>query len=141
PVPIEGAQAEAMKQWGTDPALGRSLIEGLADRMTVVAFDYEGHVLAHPKPNTLTPDNVVADFLAVADAAGVERFVYYGYSWLGCVGLQLALRSDRLTGLIMGGFPPLGGPYEEMLAVTTAAHRQASEPVERTGEVEPGDWS
>src|SRR5690606_17775710 len=74
PVPIEGAQAEAMKQWGTDPALGRSLIEGLADRMTVVAFDYEGHVLAHPRPDTLTPDNVVADFLAVADAAGVERF-------------------------------------------------------------------
>jgi pimeloyl-ACP methyl ester carboxylesterase len=77
----------------------------------VVAFDYEGHVLEVPKPSTLTPDNLARDFLVVADAAGAERFAWYGYSWLAVGGLQLALRSDRVAALVMGGWPPIGGPY------------------------------
>ncbi|WP_248965183.1 alpha/beta fold hydrolase [Sphaerisporangium perillae] len=125
PRPIEGPQADEMRKWGADPALGRSLIEGLRDAFQVVAFDYEGHVLAAPKPETLTPANVAADLLAVADAAGAERFAYYGYSWLALSGLQLAVRTDRLSALVMGGFPPLGGPYEEMLAVTTATYQMS----------------
>ena len=55
PPPVEGPQAEAMRAWGADPALGHSLIDGLSDAFRVVAFDYEGHVLAMPKPDTLTP--------------------------------------------------------------------------------------
>src|SRR5262245_42862935 len=91
PVPIGGDQAEQMRQWGAEPALGRHLIDGLAGVARVVAFDYEGHVMAHPKPTTLTPGNFVADVLAVANAAGVDRFAWYGYSWLAMMGLQLAL--------------------------------------------------
>jgi hypothetical protein len=49
----------------------------------------------------------------------------------------------------MGGFPPLGGPYAEMLRVTTAAHEMAVEAATKTDEgaadqqpaVEAGDWS
>ncbi|MEV0280337.1 alpha/beta hydrolase [Streptomyces sp. NPDC050610] len=122
PRPAEGPRAEEMRRWGVDPALGRALIEGLGDRFRVVAFDYEGHVMAAPKPDTLTPGNVAADLLAVADAAEAQRFAYYGYSWLALSGLQLALRTDRLSALVMGGFPPIGGPYAEMLRVTEAAH-------------------
>ena len=54
----------------------------------MVAFDYEGHVLQVPKPDTLTPANLAADLLAVADAAGADRFAYYGYSWLALAGLS-----------------------------------------------------
>jgi pimeloyl-ACP methyl ester carboxylesterase len=122
PVPVEGERAEELRRWGADPALGRALVDGLRERHRVVAFDYEGHVLRVPKPGTLTPDNVAADLLAVADAAGAPRFAYYGYSWLALAGLQLAVRTDRLTGLAMGGYPPLAGPYAEMLKVTRAAH-------------------
>ncbi|MFE7119760.1 alpha/beta hydrolase [Streptomyces sp. NPDC057654] len=125
PRPVEGAQAEEMRRWGVDPALGRNLIDGLGDRFRVVAFGYEGHVMAVPKPDTLTPANVAADLLAVADAAGADRFAYYGYSWLALGGLQLAIRTDRLSALVMGGFPPIGGPYAEMLRVTTAAHEMS----------------
>jgi pimeloyl-ACP methyl ester carboxylesterase len=144
PTPVEGPGAEEMLQWGADPALGRSLIEGLEDELTVVAFDYEGHVLETPKPDSLTPDNVSADILAVADAAGAEAFAYYGYSWLAVSGLQLVIRTDRLSALIMGGFPPIGGPYAEMLEVTAATHQMAS--VANPGgspdvAIEPGDWS
>ena len=125
PVPVEGPQADEMRKWGADPSLGRSLIDGLGDALRVVAFDYEGHVLKVPKPDTLTPGNVARDLLAVADAAGADRFAYYGYSWLALAGLQLAIRTDRLAALVMGGYPPLGGPYAEMFKVTAATHAMA----------------
>ena len=126
PHPVTGPQAEDMRQWGVDPALGHSLIKGLSDAFRVVAFDYEGQCFRTPKPDTLTPANAASDMLAVADAVGADRFAYYGYSWLALIGLQLAIRTDRLSALIMGGFPPLGGPYKEMLLVTTATYEIAS---------------
>jgi pimeloyl-ACP methyl ester carboxylesterase len=143
PRPVEGPQADAMRRWGADPALGRALVDGLADSFRVVAFDYEGHVLATPKPDTLTPANVAGDILAVADAAGAERFAYYGYSWLALCGLQLAIRTDRLWALAMGGYPPIDGPYAEMLQVTAAAHRMSTEvdAVPTDFSSEGTDWS
>jgi pimeloyl-ACP methyl ester carboxylesterase len=125
PRPVEGPRAEELRRWGNDPALGRSLIDGLKDAFRVVAFDYEGHVLQVPKPDTLTPANVAGDLLAVADAIGADRFAYYGYSWLALAGLQLAIRSERVAALAMGGYPPLDGPYAEMLKVTMATHDMA----------------
>jgi pimeloyl-ACP methyl ester carboxylesterase len=139
---IEGEAAEQMRAWGADPSLGHTLATDLADAgFRVIAVDYEGHLNQHPKPDTLTADTVAADLLAVADAAGADRFAYYGYSWLALAGLQLAIRTDRLTALAMGGFPPLGGPYGPMLAVTNTAHRMAlAGPDGNAGEVVPGDW-
>ncbi len=140
PQPVIGPQAEQMRKYGTDPALGQSLIKGLSDAFRVVAFDFEGQCLRKPKPDTLTPANTANDLLAVADAAGADRFAYYGYSWLAMIGLQLAIRTDRLSALIMGGFPPLNGPYEEMLLVTTAAYEMASG-VQTTVPTEESEWS
>ncbi|SFT95861.1 alpha/beta hydrolase [Arthrobacter sp. ov118] len=120
--------------------------------------------MAHPAPDTLTPDNVAADLLAIADAAGADTFAYYGYSWLALAGLQLAIRTDRLWALAMGGYPPLEGPYQSMLSVTRSAHRMATEAAAQSGladvdvaaaegdvaeadaggidfsNIEPGDW-
>lgn len=149
PQPITGPQAEEMRQWGADPALGHALIAGVRDLVRVVAFDYEGHLLRTPQPDSLTPANAVSDLLAIADVAGAERFAYYGYSWLALLGLQLAIRTNRLSALAMGGFPPLNGPYEAMLRVTTATHEMAIAAAAKTDEVaadlqppvEPGDWS
>lgn len=122
PVALVGEAAEEKEKWGMDPALGRHIIGGLNDKFTVIAFDYEGFRMQHPAAETLTPDNIVKDFLAVADAAGAEKFAYYGFSWLGLSGLQLGIRTDRLWALIMGGFPPIHGPYKEMLVVTKTTH-------------------
>ena len=41
---------------------------------------------------------------------------------LTLAGLQLAIRTDRLDALVMGGFPPVDGPYAEMMKVTDATH-------------------
>jgi pimeloyl-ACP methyl ester carboxylesterase len=125
PRPIEGPQADEMQKYGADPALGQNLIKGLSDVVRVVAFDYEGHLRRKPRPETLTPANVVKDVLTIADATGTDHFAYYGYSWLALIGLQLAVRTNRLSALIMGGFPPIDGPYAEMLRVTTAAYEIA----------------
>ncbi|WP_282942545.1 alpha/beta hydrolase [Paenibacillus sp. RC67] len=122
PIPVEGSQADELRKWGVNPALGKSLIDGLSDKYRVVAFDYEGHVLSKAKPDTLTPNNLTRDFIAIADAVGANEFAYYGYSWLALSGLQLAIRTSRISALIMGGFPPIHGPYREMLQVTMATH-------------------
>lgn len=141
PRPVSPERAEELRRWGVDPQLGRTLCDGLKDRFRVLAVPYEAHVLAHPRPDTLTPDTIAADLLAVADAGGVDRFALYGYSWLALAALQVALRTDRLTGLAMGGFPPLGGPYREMLAVTTATHELAGAPRATPGNAQDGtDW-
>jgi len=142
PEPQDEATAASMRAWGADPDAGPTLVRALSPAFRVIAADYEGHRLAHPAPSTLTPANVAFDFLAIADAAGAERLAVYGYSWLAMAALQLALRTDRLWALAMGGFPPVDGPYGPMLAVTRAAHAMAaSGPREPVGEIEPGDWS
>jgi pimeloyl-ACP methyl ester carboxylesterase len=142
---IDGEAAEQMRAWGADPNLGHTLATSLADAgLRVITADYEAHLAQHPKPRTLTAATLAADLLAVADAAGADRFAYYGYSWLALAGLQLAIRTDRLTALAMGGFPPLGGPYGPMLAVTRAAHRMALANRDKqpgsVAEPQPGDW-
>lgn len=88
------------------------------------------------------------DFLVTAGAAGVDKFAYYGYSWLGLCALQLGIRTDRLRALIMGGFPPVDGPYKEMLAVTKATYEMVKEPQKQTASAQStenwpstnGDW-
>jgi len=137
PIPLEGADAEAKRQWGMDPALGHNLIEGLKDAFTVIAYDYEGHRMVHPAPDSLTPDNIAHDFLAIADAANAKKFAYYGYSWLALSGLQLGIRTDRLWALVMGAYPPIDGPYKEMLSVTKAAHDMAVHPEAHESDKDP----
>jgi pimeloyl-ACP methyl ester carboxylesterase len=142
---IEGTAADQMRAWGADPKLGHNLATGLADAgFRAVTAGYEAHLNDHPQPRTLTASTVAADLLAVADAAGADRFAYYGYSWLALAGLQLATRTERLAALAMGGFSPLGGLSDPMLAVTRTAHRMAlaarDQPPPTATEVQPGDW-
>lgn len=92
-------------------------LEQLTNAYRVVLMDYpptgeDAAAIA----DSFTPDRVCADVLAVADAAGIERFAWYGYSWGGVVGLQIAARSERLTALVCGGWPPLDAPYRDMLS-------------------------
>lgn len=115
---VTGEAAENLKLWGVDPELGQRLVHGLADRFQVLYFDYEGHLFANPNAEGLTAEQIVKDLLHIADEMKVQRFSYYGYSWLALAGLQLALLTDRLDSLVMGGFPPYEGPYKEMRIVT-----------------------
>lgn len=143
---VYNQEAENLKLWGVDPELGKHFVEGLADTFQVLYFDYEGHLFQHPVEN-LTADHIVKDLLHIADEMNVTSFSYYGYSWLALIGLQMAIRTDRLESLVMGGFPPCNGPYQEMRVVTHKTHTQAlsnqNESVESpTGSENPNemDW-
>lgn len=100
-------------------AARRAWEAALADRYTLILFDYPGiGRSADHDPDTMTADRVVADLLSVADHAGAERFAWVGYSWSAAVGLQLAVRTARLTALAIGGWPPLDAPVAELLAAS-----------------------
>jgi hypothetical protein len=93
---------------------GRAATNGylarLTDRYQVLVMDYPNIGKSEPILATeLTADRVCADMLRVADSAGFQRFAWWGYSWGGLIGLLLAGRTDRLTALVCGGWPPLGG--------------------------------
>jgi pimeloyl-ACP methyl ester carboxylesterase len=101
-------------------------LNALTDRYRVLLVDYPSIGASRDiAPHALSADRVCADLLGVASAAGFERFAYWGYSWSGAVGLQLASRTERLSALVIGGWPPLGGPYQEILA---AARRKLPAP-------------
>ncbi|QGN55650.1 alpha/beta fold hydrolase [Novosphingobium sp. Gsoil 351] len=112
--------ASQLDIFGKDGEAMRTAWEAaLADRYTLLLADYPG--IGRSKdhdPATMTVDRVVEDLLAVADAAGAARFAWVGYSWSGAVGLQLAIRTDRLTALAIGGWPPLGAPVAPLLAAS-----------------------
>jgi pimeloyl-ACP methyl ester carboxylesterase len=103
----------------------RPMLDGYLNRLT---DRYRVLLVDHPNigqsretlPQELTADRVCADLLGVATAAGFERFAYWGYSWSGAVGLQLAARTPRLSALVIGGWPPLGAPYAGILQATLA---------------------
>jgi pimeloyl-ACP methyl ester carboxylesterase len=122
---VTGLEAETLKLWGVDPELGAKFIAGLSDEFQILHFDYEGHYMAHPYPEHFTTEYITQDLLRIADQLNVKRFSYYGYSWLALVGLQVAIRTNRLESLIMGGFPPYKGPYEEMRVVTARTYEAA----------------
>ena len=108
----------------------RPLLDGYLSRLTdayqVLLVDYPGIGRSRDvMPEPLSAERVCADLLGVASAAGFARFAYWGYSWSGAVGLQLATRSDRLDALVIGGWPPLGAPYA---AIHEAARRKAPDP-------------
>ncbi|MBL8323356.1 MAG: alpha/beta fold hydrolase [Rubrivivax sp.] len=101
-------------------------LERLTDRYRVLLVDYPSIGASRDiAPHELTADRCCSDLLGVASAAGFDRFAYWGYSWGGNVGLQLATRTPRLTALVVGGWPALGAPYEALLA---AARRKLPNP-------------
>ena len=116
---------------GSGPALivfdrqpPRGYYDQLTDRYRVVVI---GDLATDNSPAniaSLTADRICADILAVADAAGVDRFAWFGFSFGGVVGLQLASRTSRLSALVCGGWPPLGGQYAETLAYAEAEAAQ-----------------
>ncbi len=135
--PHTAAEAETLRQWGGDPDLGPTLINGLAPTNRVIAVDYEAHRMAIPALQTLTPENLADDFLAVADAAGVDRFAYYGYSWLALTGLQLALRTDRLEALAMGWLSAARGSVRQHAGGHPGSACHVREGSRRTGRAGP----
>jgi pimeloyl-ACP methyl ester carboxylesterase len=103
-------------------AVLRGYLDRLTDRYRVLLVDYPSIGKSPSIPaDELTADRVCADLVEVATAAGFDRFAYWGYSWGGAVGLQLASRTDRLSALVCGGWTPLGASYADIVRVSREA--------------------
>jgi pimeloyl-ACP methyl ester carboxylesterase len=74
-----------------------------------VTLDLRGHGRSDPADDGYTLDQIAADCLAVADAAGLDEFVVLGYSMSAKFGQYLALVApERVQGLILVAGCPAG---------------------------------
>jgi pimeloyl-ACP methyl ester carboxylesterase len=116
-------------------------LAGLTDRYQVLLVDYPsiGRSTTIP-PLDLTVDRVCDDMLAVADAAGVKGFAWWGGTFGAVTGLALAARTDQVDALVCAGWSPLGTPYAGMVA---AARAQLNDPPPHTRVIlrDPGQYA
>lgn len=68
----------------------------------------------NPQGFDFTPTIAAQEYECIADAAGVKRFGWLGYSFGGAMGVQVACRTGRVSALAVGGFPPLNAPFQLM---------------------------
>jgi pimeloyl-ACP methyl ester carboxylesterase len=81
-------------------------IRRVSARARTVSFDQRGSSLSGPLRGPITHDNINADIRAVADAAGLDRFLMFGPSQGLSYAIDFAARNpDRVLGIIgRGGF-------------------------------------
>jgi pimeloyl-ACP methyl ester carboxylesterase len=96
-------------------------IKRLAPHFTVVAVDLRGNGESDrpTTPAAYALDRFAEDLLAVADAAGVERFHVWGFAYGGIIGRSLAARSDRVRALSYIGLPlgpAASGVYKDAIS-------------------------
>jgi 3-oxoadipate enol-lactonase / 4-carboxymuconolactone decarboxylase len=73
----------------------------------VLRHDFRGHGASDAPPGEYTIEQLARDVLAVADAAGHDRFAFCGLSLGGMIGQWLAANAgDRLTHLVLANTSP-----------------------------------
>lgn len=86
------------------------VLEALAPRRRVVAFDFSGHGLSPAARGRYSIRRLAQDVLAVADAQGLEHFVLVGHSMGAQVAAEFAAAGpQRVKKLILVDPPPAPG--------------------------------
>ena len=81
-----------------------SFVAALAERFTVIRYDKPGRGLSDREAADLSFDMQVAAALAVADAAGADRFRLFGASQGGQLAAAIAARyPERVEALVLYG--------------------------------------
>ena len=80
---------------GTDMDLWDALLPVLRVHYALLRIDTRGHGASIAEPGALSLVRLAADVLAVADAAGFDRFSLAGVSLGGMIGMELALRAPQ----------------------------------------------
>ena len=95
-------------------------VDRLSREFMVISVDIRGNGDSDKPepPSAYAIDKLIADLLAVADAAGVSRFHLWGFSYGANIGRYLASRSDRLLSMVYIGIPfgpAAEGKFREMI--------------------------
>ncbi|MCT2401409.1 3-oxoadipate enol-lactonase [Novosphingobium mangrovi (ex Huang et al. 2023)] len=86
---------------GTDMDLWDAVLPHLRADFALLRIDARGHGASTAEAGDFSMAMLAADVLAVADAAGIERFSLAGVSLGGMIGMELALRApDRIEKLV-----------------------------------------
>lgn len=78
---------------GTDMDLWDGVLPHLRDRFALLRIDTRGHGASIAEPGDYSLAMLADDVLAVADAAGLDRFSIAGVSLGGMIGMEVALRA------------------------------------------------
>jgi pimeloyl-ACP methyl ester carboxylesterase len=103
----------------------RGYVDRLAKKFTVVRMDLRGSGDSG-RPDAAAAyalDTVLADILAVADAAGAKRFHLWGFGHGASIGRYLAVRSERVISAVLVGAdmgPTISGPVKEAVVAMRA---------------------
>ncbi len=82
-------------------------VRRLRSDFTIITMDARGHGASDrpTEPSAYTADKICQDQLAVVDAAGVDRFAVWGFSYGANMGRYLAACSDRPVKIVLMGEP------------------------------------
>lgn len=86
-------------------------VEGLKNDYRLILMDARGHGKSDKphSPESYTEVNRVNDITSVMDDAGIDRAHFFGYSFGGRVGLEMAnYAPERLLSVMIGGMGPQG---------------------------------
>ncbi|MGB0631856.1 MAG: alpha/beta fold hydrolase [Alphaproteobacteria bacterium] len=87
-----------------DRRLWRFQVEDFSDRYRMIAIDLRGYGASDKPDDAFSFEDMVADVLAVCDAAGVGRAVFIGASVGSSLALRIALDDpDRVSQLVLIG--------------------------------------
>jgi pimeloyl-ACP methyl ester carboxylesterase len=87
--------------WCSSRARWRHVAARCAERRRVLSCEWRGHGESDPAPGDFGLEEMVADALAVADGAGVERFVPCAASHSGFVAIELRRRHPERVPMLV----------------------------------------
>jgi pimeloyl-ACP methyl ester carboxylesterase len=124
PVLLTTGWCSSKERWSATAAL-------VAAKRRVVSCEWRGHGASDPAPADFGLEEMIVDVLAVADAAGLDRFVPCAASHSGFVAIELRRRHpDRVPALVHVDWyvVPPPPPYRAVLEMLT---REAEWPAAR----------
>ncbi len=108
---------------GTDHSMWDPVMPALTQAFRVVRLDKRGHGASDVPPGDYSMEQLGRDALAVADAAGLDRFHYAGLSIGGMIGMWLLANApQRIERAVLANtsaqMPP--GAFDERIAAVRA---------------------
>jgi 3-oxoadipate enol-lactonase / 4-carboxymuconolactone decarboxylase len=96
---------------GTDHALWNPVLPALMRRFHVLRFDMRGHGASEAPAGAYSIEALARDALAIADAAGAQRFCFMGISIGGMLGQWLGAHAgDRVERLVLSNTTAVSDP-------------------------------
>jgi 3-oxoadipate enol-lactonase len=120
---------------GGSTAMWQRVVDPLAERFRVVAYDLRGLGRSGTPEPPYTMDALVGDLSALADGLGLERFALVGHSLGGAVGLAFASQHPERLRTLVGISAPSITPEEQRAQLADRAEAAIRDGMDAMAEV------